>query len=98
MSAQEKARAQREEAEREVKSEEKQRIGGVVPNFNVVLGGQAVALTPKQKLSLAFHTVIDPYTVALAVLGGATVKSLTTIPVTATARWLLQTVWRRVRR
>ena len=65
-----KDKARREEAEREVKAEEKQRIAGVVPNFNVVLGGQAVPLTPHEKLSLAFHTIIDPYTIGLAVLGG----------------------------
>ena len=62
---------EREEAEREVKAEEKQRIGGVIPNFNVVLSGNAVPLTPKQKFDLAFHSVIDPYTIGLAfVVGG----------------------------
>lgn len=61
---------EREEAEREVKAEEKQRIGGVIPDFNVVLNGNAVPLTPKQKFDLAFHSVIDPYTVGLAVIVG----------------------------
>ena len=70
LSKQEKEKARREEADRELKAEEKQRIGGVVPNFNVVLGGHAVPLQPRQKFSLAMHTIIDPYTIGLAVLGG----------------------------
>lgn len=61
---------ERAEAEREVKAEEKQRIGGVIPNFNVVLSGTAVPLTPKEKFDLAFHSVIDPYTIGLAVIVG----------------------------
>ena len=69
--AQKKAREQREEAEREVKAEEKQRAVGVLPLFNVVMNGQAVPLTPAQKFDLSFHTIIDPYTIGLAfVVGG----------------------------
>ena len=68
--AQRKAREQREEAAREVKEEEKQRIGGVVPDFNVVMNGHAVPLSPGQKFNIAFHSMIDPYTIGLAVLGG----------------------------
>lgn len=67
---QRKARLQREEAEREVKTQEKQRAGGVMPLFNVVMNGQGVPLTPKQKFDLSFHTIIDPYTIALAVIFG----------------------------
>jgi len=63
-------RAKREEAEREVKAEEKQRGAGVLPLFNVVISGQAVPLTPAQKFDLSFHTIIDPYTFALAVVFG----------------------------
>ncbi len=68
--AERKAREQREEAAREVKTEETQRIGGIIPNFNVALNGQGVPLTPKQKLDLSFHTIIDPYTFAIAFLFG----------------------------
>ena len=64
------ARERREEAAREVKAEEKQRIGGVVPDFNVVLNGQAVPLSPRQKFDIAFHSAIDPYNIALAVVAG----------------------------
>jgi hypothetical protein len=67
---QRKAREQREEAEREVKAQEKQRVGGVMPEFNVVMNGQAVPLTAKQKFDLSYHTIIDPYTIALAVVFG----------------------------
>ena len=68
---QKKTQAQREEAEREVKAQEKQRVGGVLPLFNVVISGKTVPLSPKQKFDLSFHTIIDPYTIGLAVvLGG----------------------------
>jgi hypothetical protein len=66
---QKKAREQAE-AEREVKTQEKQRVGGVLPLFNVVISGQTVPLTPKQKFDLSFHTIIDPYTFGLAVVFG----------------------------
>jgi hypothetical protein len=55
-----------EEAEKELKAEEKQRIAGVVPNFNVVMGGSAVPLSPGQKFDLAFHSIIDPYVFGIA--------------------------------
>jgi len=61
---------EREEAQRQVKAEEKQRIGGIIPDFNVQMGGPFVPLSPKQKFDLSFHTIIDPYTVALAVVFG----------------------------
>ena len=66
---QKKAREQAE-AEAEVKKQEKQRAGGVLPLFNVVISGQTVPLTPKQKFDLSFHTIIDPYTFGLAVVFG----------------------------
>jgi len=62
---------ERAEADRQVAQQEKQRIGGIMPNFNVNMGGSFVPLTPAQKWSLSWHTIIDPYTVALAfVVGG----------------------------
>ena len=64
------AREQREEAEREVKAEEKQRIGGILPNFNVVLNGHAAPLSASEKFNIAFHSVIDPATFGLAFLAG----------------------------
>jgi hypothetical protein len=67
---QRKARLQKEEAEREVRAEEAQRFGGVIPQFNVVTNGQGVPLTAGQKFNISFHTIIDPYTIGLAVLVG----------------------------
>ena len=75
--AQRKAREQRDEAEREVKEEEKQRAVGVLPLFNVVMNGRAVPLTPGQKFNLSFHTIIDPYTIGLAFIVGGGFGELT---------------------
>ncbi|MGP8260962.1 MAG: hypothetical protein ACLQM6_13520 [Acidobacteriaceae bacterium] len=52
---------QHDKAERELKQEEQQRLLGVVPNFSVVLNGQALPLTGKQKWNLALHGVVDPF-------------------------------------
>ena len=52
---------QHDKAERELKQEEQQRLLGVVPNFNVVLNGQALPLTGEQKWNLALHGVVDPF-------------------------------------
>jgi hypothetical protein len=68
--AQRKLREQRDEAACEVKREEKQRAGGVIPQFNVVENGQGVPLSPSQKLNISLHTVIDPYTIGLAFIVG----------------------------
>ena len=64
--------AQRKERERlaaeaQVKAEEKQRIGGVLPNFNTVIGGwPAPPIDAKQKWNIAAHSAIDPYYFGLA--------------------------------
>ena len=46
----------------EVKSEESQRVLGILPNFYVVYDWHAAALTPKQKFGLALHATLDPRT------------------------------------
>jgi hypothetical protein len=61
---------ERREGEEAVKAEEKQRAGGVLPLFNVVISGETVPLTPKQKFDISFHTITDPYTIGLAVVFG----------------------------
>jgi hypothetical protein len=62
---------QHDEAERELKVQEKQRLLGVMPQFQVVMGGQAVPLTAGQKWRLALRTTIDPFYIAWAfVVGG----------------------------
>jgi len=66
----EQKKAREAEGEAEVKKQEKQRVGGVLPLFNVVIAGKTVPLTAKQKLDLSFHTIIDPYTFGLAIVVG----------------------------
>lgn len=49
-----------EEAEAEIKDEEKQRVLGVIPNFYVTYNPAAVPLHPRQKFELAWKLTIDP--------------------------------------
>ena len=64
-------KTQYEKAQEQVKEQEKQRVLGILPAFNTSYRGDAVSLTSKQKINLAFHSAIDPVTfgVALAVAG-----------------------------
>jgi hypothetical protein len=64
-------RIQREKAEQQVKTEEQQRVLGVVPNFNVAYNKDAPPISPRQKISLAFHTAIDPVSFGVAALDAA---------------------------
>lgn len=66
----------RAEAQREVKTEETQRIAVVVPNFNTVISGEGVRLDAKQKLDLAWHTTADPFNLvgAFVLAGGSELK------------------------
>jgi hypothetical protein len=43
-----------------------QRLAGVVPNFNAVLGGTAPPLSAGQKMRAAFRSAVDPYQFGLA--------------------------------
>ncbi len=62
---------QHDQAEQDLKKEEKQRLLGVMPQFQVVMGGQAVPLTGGQKWKLALHSAIDPFYIGWAlVIGG----------------------------
>ena len=47
-------------ADEQVREEEKQRILGLVPAFGVSYRSDAVSLTARQKISLAFRSAIDP--------------------------------------
>jgi hypothetical protein len=58
--------SQREKAEEQLKQQERQRIAGVVPNFNVSYNKDAVPLTRKQKLHLAWRTATDPVAFGIA--------------------------------
>ena len=57
-----------EKAEEQLKEQEKQRIVGVMPAFNVTYRIDAVSLTPGQKMRLAFRSSIDPVTFAAGFL------------------------------
>ncbi len=49
-----------QEAEAEIKDEEKQRVLGVIPNFYVTYNPEAVHLNTRQKFELAWKLTIDP--------------------------------------
>lgn len=49
-----------EEAEAEIKDEEKQRVLGVIPNFYVTYNPAALPLNPRQKFELAWKATVDP--------------------------------------
>lgn len=51
-----------EVASEQVRTQEKQRIFGIIPNFYVVYGPNPVALTAKLKFKLALKTATDPIT------------------------------------
>ena len=57
---------QEEKAEQQLRQQEKQRIAGVVPNFNVSYNADAAPLSRKQKLHLAFRTATDPVSFGVA--------------------------------
>ena len=52
---------QQQKAQQQLRQQEKQRILGIVPNFNTSYVPNAVPLTPKQKFSLAFRSATDPF-------------------------------------
>lgn len=61
-------KSQREKAEEQLKEQEKQRVVGIVPSFNVSYRSDAVSLTAAQKMKLAFRSSTDPVTFAAAFL------------------------------
>ncbi len=60
---------QYEKAEEQIKEEEKQRVAGVVPAFNVTYHSDAVSMTSGQKMRLAFRSSIDPVTFVGGLMG-----------------------------
>ena len=67
MTDEEKRKASEDELQRELH----QRIGVVVPNFNAVLDGNSLPLTPGQKMRAAFRSAVDPYQFGLALFTSA---------------------------
>ncbi|MGC9198694.1 MAG: hypothetical protein ACP5E5_07100 [Acidobacteriaceae bacterium] len=61
-------KTQYQKAQEEVQEQEKQRVAGIVPNFNVTYHQDAVPLSPGQKMSLALHSSLDPFSFASAFL------------------------------
>lgn len=64
--------SQRQKAQEQIHEEERQRVLGIVPSFNVSYRSDAVSLTAGQKIGLAFRSAIDPVTfgIAAVVAGG----------------------------
>jgi hypothetical protein len=58
-------------ADVQIKEQEKQRVLGLIPNFYVSYGGDALPINTKQKFRLAWKTTTDPFTVVgVAALAG----------------------------
>lgn len=61
-------KSQQQRAAEQIKQQEKQRIAGILPSFNVSYLNDAVSMTGKQKISLAFRSATDPFPFGVAVL------------------------------
>jgi hypothetical protein len=59
-------KSQHEKAEEQIKEQEKQRVAGILPAFNVSYRSDAVSLTAGQKMRLAFRSATDPVTFGTA--------------------------------
>jgi hypothetical protein len=65
------AKSQHDQAEHDIQTQEKQRLLGIMPQFQVVMGGKAVPLTAGEKWRLALHSAKDPFYIGYAfVIGG----------------------------
>ncbi len=61
-------KSQHQKAEEQLKEQEKQRVLGIVPSFNISYRSDAVSLTAAQKIKLAFRSSVDPVTFGAAFL------------------------------
>jgi hypothetical protein len=59
-------KSQHEKAEEQIKEQEKQRVVGVLPQFNISYRPDAVSMTAEQKIRLSFRSAIDPVAFATA--------------------------------
>jgi hypothetical protein len=57
---------QQQKAAEQIKEQEKQRIAGILPSFNVSYRSDAASMTARQKIGLAFRSSVDPYTFGIA--------------------------------
>jgi hypothetical protein len=60
------AETQQQKAAEQIKEQEKQRIAGILPSFNVSYRSDAASMTARQKIGLAFRSSVDPYTFGIA--------------------------------
>src|SRR5665213_3384273 len=60
-------KTQREKAAQQINEQEHQRVLGILPAFNTSYRSDAVSLTAKEKISVAFRSATDPITFAAAV-------------------------------
>jgi hypothetical protein len=58
--------SQHDKAAEQIKEQEKQRMVGIVPSFNVTYRSDAASMTASQKIGLAFRSAVDPYTFGIA--------------------------------
>ncbi|MGC9225148.1 MAG: hypothetical protein ACP5E2_14625 [Terracidiphilus sp.] len=58
--------AKHEKSRQEVKEEERQRVLGIAPDFDLTYRHDAVSLTSAEKIELAFRSSVDPFTFAAA--------------------------------
>jgi hypothetical protein len=58
--------SQHDKAAEQIKEQEKQRMVGIVPSFNVTYLSNAASMSASQKIGLAFRSAIDPYTFGIA--------------------------------
>jgi hypothetical protein len=61
-------KSQHEKANEQIKEQEKQRVVGIVPAFNISYRSDAVSLSAGQKMGLAFRSATDPVAFAAASL------------------------------
>ncbi len=61
-------KSQYEKAQEQIKEQEKQRVVGVVPQFNISYRSDAVSMTPGQKMRLALRSSVDPVAFGAAFL------------------------------
>jgi hypothetical protein len=61
-------KSQHEKAEEQIKEQEKQRLVGVVPQFNISYRSDAVSMTAGQKMKLALRSTTDPVAFGMAFL------------------------------
>jgi hypothetical protein len=59
-------KSKRQKAAEQIQQQEHQRVLGIIPSFNTTYVSDAVSLTAKEKVHLAFRSAVDPYTFAIA--------------------------------